>query len=431
MTDKGYGNPPRTNGYDTHETGTDRGTAAMLLERAQLPGLPEDDEPDGADDVHHEDGPDAGAPSPESGAEDSESRSEGPDMPGEPPEETPDTESSGPANGHADEALHEAPPEFTDEDRFRHLRMGEALLFASAEPLRTEQIAERLPEGADVEQVLADLAEHYARRGVNLVRVAGGWAFRTATDLSFLMERERVEQRKLSRAALETLAIIAYHQPVTRAEIEDVRGVSVSKGTLDVLMEIGWVRVRGRRQTPGRPVTYGTTDFFLEHFGLDRVSDLPGLDELKAAGLLDTRMPTNIHIPRPSDEDEPAENGEEEDETDLGYTPPHEAEDSEVSGAEDDGPETEPGTRGDPLTDDDALSKPEEHPSAWEMDDSAAEADFADEESTEEGSGGSPEEEDSEAAGPELDTGLPDDAPSEEEPSEAADAAEDEDPRTG
>ncbi len=235
-------------------------------------------------------------------------------------------------NGEADAAPRANAPEFTDEERRRHLRMGEALLFASAEPLRTEQIADRLPDGADVERVLADLAEHYADRGVILVRVAGGWAFRTATDLSFLMERERVEQRKLSRAALETLAIIAYHQPVTRAEIEDVRGVSVSKGTLDVLMEIGWVRVRGRRHTPGRPVTYGTTDSFLEHFGLDRIGDLPGLDELKAAGVLDTSMPTNISIPRPSDEDDPVAEDDEEDSDASGERDPEDT--ADAAGAE-------------------------------------------------------------------------------------------------
>lgn len=179
------------------------------------------------------------------------------------------------------------------------LRMAEALLFAAAEPLDEATLTSRLPEGADVPALLSELSAAYAARGVNLVKVAGKWAFRTAEDLSFLMHRETVEERKLSRAALETLSIIAYHQPVTRAEIEEVRGVTISKGTLDVLMEAGWVRMRGRRRTPGRPVTYGTTGEFLEHFGLDQISDLPGLDELKAAGLLSSRLPSGFSIPLP------------------------------------------------------------------------------------------------------------------------------------
>src|SRR5690606_16622544 len=156
----------------------------------------------------------------------------------------------------------------------RHeLRVLEALLFASREPLAESALAERLPEGTAIAELLAELSAAYAGRGVNLVRVAGGWAFRTAPDLSHLLQREAEEPRKLSRAALETLAIIAYHQPVTRAEIEEIRGVTTSKGTLDVLMETGWIRMRGRRRTPGRPVTYGTTPAFLDHFGLDSVRD--------------------------------------------------------------------------------------------------------------------------------------------------------------
>ena len=181
------------------------------------------------------------------------------------------------------------------------MRMAEALFFAAAEPLDIDSIAARLPEGADVGAVIEDLQKTYESRGVNLVRIANKWMFRTADDLSFLMEREAVEQRRLSRAAMETLAIIAYHQPVTRAEIEEIRGVSVSKGTLDVLMETGWVRLRGRKRTPGRPVTYGTTEDFLVHFGLENVGDLPGVDELKAAGLLDGRLPPGFDIPNPSD----------------------------------------------------------------------------------------------------------------------------------
>ncbi|HVY18917.1 MAG TPA: SMC-Scp complex subunit ScpB [Bauldia sp.] len=177
--------------------------------------------------------------------------------------------------------------------------MIEAMLFASAEALAAEDLASRLPEGADVAGLLADLKETYATRGVNLMQVAGKWAFRTAGDLKFLLAREAVEQRRLSRAALETLAIIAYHQPVTRADIEEIRGVATSTGTLDVLLESGWIRMRGRRKAPGRPITYGTTEAFLTHFGLDTVADLPGVDELKAAGLLDSRVPANFTIPEP------------------------------------------------------------------------------------------------------------------------------------
>ena len=172
-----------------------------------------------------------------------------------------------------------------------NLRMAEALLFAAAEPLEEAALAARLPEGSDVPALLAELSGLYAGRGVNLVKVAGKWQFRTAPDLAFLMRIEKQEVRRLSRAAVETLAIIAYHQPITRNEIEAIRGVGLSKGTLDVLMEIEWVRMAGRKQTPGRPVTYGTTEQFLVHFGLDKVGDLPGLEELKATGLLDPAPP--------------------------------------------------------------------------------------------------------------------------------------------
>ncbi|MBM3516913.1 MAG: SMC-Scp complex subunit ScpB [Alphaproteobacteria bacterium] len=174
-------------------------------------------------------------------------------------------------------------------ERDPQVRMIEALLFAAAEPLDQASLAARLPEGADVAALLDALQQEYAGRGVNLVCVAEKWALRTAPDLAFLLQREVARTRKLSRAALETLAIVAYHQPVTRAEIEDMRGVSLSKGTLDQLLELGWVGPRGRRRSPGRPVTYGTSDAFLEHFGLAAIGDLPGLDELKAAGLLDFR----------------------------------------------------------------------------------------------------------------------------------------------
>ncbi|WP_159585878.1 SMC-Scp complex subunit ScpB [Chelativorans xinjiangense] len=178
-------------------------------------------------------------------------------------------------------------------------RMAEALVFASAEPVPSKALAERLPDGTDIAAIMEELKSDYTRRGVNLVRVDDCWAFRTAGDLAFLMSRQSTQQKKLSRAALEMLAVIAYHQPVTRAEIEEIRGVETSKGTLDILLETGWVRMRGRRRTPGRPVTYGTTTDFLDHFGLEELRDLPGLDELRGAGLLSSRMPTNFSVPQP------------------------------------------------------------------------------------------------------------------------------------
>jgi segregation and condensation protein B len=198
------------------------------------------------------------------------------------------------------------------------LRVLEALLFAAKEPLDVASMALQLKPGDDVEGLLAELQEAYATRGVNLVRVAGRWAFRTAQDLSYLLQKHAVEERRLSRAALETLAIIAYHQPVTRAEIEEIRGVQTSKGTLDVLLETGWVRPRGRRRAPGKPVTYGTSAAFLDHFGLDAVSDLPGLAELKGAGLLDGNLPPDFGVPHPKDvaalmpDELPLEPGEDE-----------------------------------------------------------------------------------------------------------------------
>ena len=181
------------------------------------------------------------------------------------------------------------------------VRIAEALLFASSEPLEEAAIASRLSDGADVRAVIETLQELYAGRGVNLVRVAGRWTFCTAADLSWLLAREKEEKRKLSRAAIETLAIIAYHQPVTRAEIEEIRGVAVSKGALDVLLETGWIRMRGRRKAPGRPITYGTTSDFLIEFGLDAIGDLPGLDELQAAGLFDGKLPAGYGVPQPDD----------------------------------------------------------------------------------------------------------------------------------
>jgi segregation and condensation protein B len=186
--------------------------------------------------------------------------------------------------------------------RPEELRLLEALLFASAEPLDQAALAKRMPDGVDVKAALLQLQADYAHRGVNLVRVAGKWTFRTAGDLAWLMTRESTETRKLSRAAIEMLAIIAYHQPVTRAEIEDIRGVITSKGTLDVLLETGWIKPRGRRKSPGRPLTFGTTEAFLAQFSLETLGDLPGLEELKGSGLLDSRLPTGFNVPMPSDD---------------------------------------------------------------------------------------------------------------------------------
>jgi segregation and condensation protein B len=186
-------------------------------------------------------------------------------------------------------------------ERWEKLRILEAVLFAAKEPLAETALVEYFTGKDDVGALLEELQNLYAGRGVNLARVAGKWTFRTAPDLSFILERHSVEPRRLSKAALETLAIIAYHQPVTRAEIEEIRGVTTSKGTLDVLLEMGWLRLRGRRRVPGRPVTYGTTEIFLEHFGFDSVKDLPGLGELKGAGLLDSNLPPGFSIPEPND----------------------------------------------------------------------------------------------------------------------------------
>jgi segregation and condensation protein B len=190
-------------------------------------------------------------------------------------------------------------------DALEQERMVEALLFASTAPMAAREIAARLPAGCDVGAALDRLTARYAGRGVELVRVAGAWAFRTAADLGFLMSREVVEERRLSRAAIETLAIVAYHQPVTRAEIEEIRGVSVSRGTIDQLMELGWIRLGRRRESPGRPVTFVVTPAFLEHFGLDSPADLPGLAELRAAGLLDGRPVAGLPGQDADDPDDP------------------------------------------------------------------------------------------------------------------------------
>lgn len=218
---------------------------------------------------------------------------------------------------------HPVPPE-AEEGRSRSLslRLLEAMLFAAGEPLDEATLAARLPEGADLNALLSELAQDYAPRGVNLVRVAGKWMLRTAPDLGFLLARDKPEPRRLSRAALETLAIIAYHQPATRAEIEEIRGVSTNKGTLDVLLASGWVRMRGRRRSPGRPVTYGTSELFLVHFGLDSIRDLPGLDELRGTGLIDARVSAGLTVPLPND-DTGLKDDEDplEPELDLSYAP--------------------------------------------------------------------------------------------------------------
>lgn len=221
---------------------------------------------------------------------------------------------------------HEAEAPDVDDRRLSEAeRIAEALVFASAQPVSEAFIAERVARGVDIPAIMQKLKADYAMRGVNLVQVDGAWAFRTAADLSFVIRRDESEVRKLSRAALEVLAIIAYHQPVTRAEIEDIRGVQTSKGTLDVLMESGWVRFRGRRRTPGRPVTLGTTRDFLDHFGLEELRDLPGLEELKGAGLLSGRILANFNIPSPLMSDELTEDEDpitQMDLEELGILPP-------------------------------------------------------------------------------------------------------------
>ena len=207
--------------------------------------------------------------------------------------------------------------------RPEELRLLEALLFAAGQPLDEATLARRLPNGVNVKDVLAALKAEYATRGVNLVKVGKKWMFRTADDLAWLLTKETVETRKLSRAAIETLAIIAYHQPVTRAEIEEIRGVVAAAGTLDVLLRTEWIRPRGRRKAPGRPITYGTTEQFLTHFGLEEVGDLPGLEELKGAGLLEGSLPAGFAVPIPSDDstlrddEDPLEPGD----LDLGLAP--------------------------------------------------------------------------------------------------------------
>jgi len=218
-------------------------------------------------------------------------------------------------------------PEMAIETRPEELRLLEALLFAASEPLDEKTLSRHLPAGVDVRASLRRLQIEYAPRGVNLVHVGNRWMFRTANDLAWLLTHEAVESKKLSRAAIETLAIIAYHQPVTRAEIEQIRGVSAAKGTLDVLLETGWIRPRGRRKAPGRPLTYGTTPEFLSHFGLEALGDLPGLEDLKGSGLFDGTLPAGFDVPEPSDDPalRPDEDPLEPGDLDLGMAPRVEA----------------------------------------------------------------------------------------------------------
>jgi segregation and condensation protein B len=201
---------------------------------------------------------------------------------------------------HNDEP--EPAPEQIAAARAEELRLLEALLFASRDPIDEATLRRHLPDGVDLKDALARLKAEYASRGVTLVKIGKKWTFRTADDLSWLLTKQTIETRKLSRAAVETLAIIAYHQPVTRAEIEEIRGVATAAGTVDVLLRTGWIRPRGRRKAPGRPLTYGTTEEFLSHFGLEEVADLPGLDELKCAGMLEGNLPPGFAVPMPSDE---------------------------------------------------------------------------------------------------------------------------------
>jgi segregation and condensation protein B len=201
-------------------------------------------------------------------------------------------------NDTTEKTLFEAPPMGEQE------RMVEAILFATAEPVSVRELAARMPHGCDPAEALARLRKRYEGRGVNIVRVDDAWAIRTAPDLGFLMQKETVEVRKLSRAAIETLAIVAYHQPVTRAEIEEIRGVSVSRGTIDQLIEMEWIRFGRRKMTPGRPVTFVVTEGFLDHFGLESARDLPGLKELRAAGLLDNRPPPSLGALSGEEDDE-------------------------------------------------------------------------------------------------------------------------------
>ena len=205
-----------------------------------------------------------------------------------------------------EKSLFEAPPMAEQE------RMVEAILFATAEPVTVRELEARMPHGSDPAEAIVHLRKRYEGRGINVVKVGDAWAIRTAPDLGFLMQKETVEVRKLRRAAIETLAIVAYHQPVTRAEIEEIRGVSVSRGTIDQLIELEWIRFGRRKMTPGRPVTFVVTQEFLDHFGLESARDLPGLKELRAAGLLDNRPPPGAMLAASEDDE-----AEDEDQSEL------------------------------------------------------------------------------------------------------------------
>ncbi len=273
----------------------------------------EDDESEDGDDSDDDDSDDDDSDDDDSDDDDDDDDDDDSDDDEDDEEEEDEEEESAEAVAAPVEPVVAPVPQVTDvvsADHPQHLRLLEALLFAGTQALDEKELAERLPNDANLPVLLADITELYANRGVNVVQVAGGYAFRTAPDLSEKLKIEKPVTRKLSRAGIETLAIIAYHQPVTRTEIEQVRGVGLSKGTLDLLFEQNWIRPMGRRRVPGRPVTWGTTDFFLEHFGLPSLDDLPGHEEMKAAGLLDPRAQPPIF--RPDEPDLPLEAGEDE-----------------------------------------------------------------------------------------------------------------------
>jgi len=219
-------------------------------------------------------------------------------------------------NDMPQEMTDETPPDsaahmdLSEAEKQEALRVIEAVLFVAAEPLDVATIAAQLPDKTPVELLIDELRQQYESRGIHIVKLGKKYAFRTAADLSYALEKHVTAKRRLSRAAQETLAIIAYHQPVTRAEIEEIRGVTISKGTLDILLDTGWVKIRGRRRVPGRPVTYGTSDHFLSHFNLESLADLPGLEELKAIGLLDSRLPPGFTIPQANLEETALEDGD-------------------------------------------------------------------------------------------------------------------------
>jgi segregation and condensation protein B len=271
------------------------------------------DDDDGSDDDDSDDDDDDDDDSDDEDEDDESDEDEEDESDEEEDESDDEDESDEEEDGEPEEVLEAPVAPVTDvvsPDHAQHLRLLEALVFAGTQALDEKELTDRLPNDADVGRLLADLGEMYANRGVNLVKVAGGYAFRTAPDLSEKLKIERPVTRKLSRASVETLAIIAYHQPVTRTEIEQVRGVGLSKGTLDLLFEQNWIRPMGRRRAPGKPVTWGTTGFFLEHFGLASLDDLPGHEEMKAAGLLDPRAQPPIF--RPEEPDLPLEPTEDE-----------------------------------------------------------------------------------------------------------------------